>query len=251
MARELQDSLVIRAVRDLHESPLMRSVRELQSYSAMGVLRELKDSPITRALRGLESSSLMASLMRLSGTPFESELIHQAVTIAHYAGHQGQSSHEGLPEELVAADAELNRLSDDNFDFSSLSESGRRALLWLFYWIILPFLVNIAAVAAWERFNERAAVGAGVTTPHEAKRLAQCGNGLEREIFAGCRVVTGGGLRFRAAPGMKAQVITNLPLGKLLVILDSSERAWLLVEVGIEGELIEGWVARRYTTQFR
>ncbi|WP_456269100.1 SH3 domain-containing protein [Kushneria sp. AK178] len=251
LVREFQDSPTMRAVRDLQESPLMRSVREFQDSSAMGAMRELQDSPITRALRGLESSSLMASLTRLSGTPFDSELIHQAVAIAHYAGHQGQSSYEDVPEELAAADAELNCLSDDNFDFSSLSEGGRRALLWLFYWIVLPFLVNMAAAAAWEQFEERAAVGGDVTTPHEAKRLAQCGNELEREIFAGCRVVTGGELRLRAAPGMKAQIITNLPLGKLLVILDSSERAWLLVEVDIEGELIEGWVARRYTTQFR
>ncbi|MCG6659622.1 SH3 domain-containing protein [Halomonas campisalis] len=193
----------------------------------------------------------MGALPRLTGTPFDPELIRQAVAIAQHAGYREKTGHAEIPEELAAVEAELNRLGQGGLDFSSLSESGRRALAWLFYWIVLPFLMNMAAAMALERFSERAAVSEGVTTPHGAKMLARCSNELEREIFAGCRVVTGDGLRLRAGPSMKAKVMTNLPLGKIIVVLDSSERAWLLVEVDIEGDRIEGWVARRYTTKFR
>jgi hypothetical protein len=116
---------------------------------------------------------------------------------------------------------------------------------------VLPFLLNLAANIALERFNEKSTVAENITTSREAKRLARCDNGLEREIFAGCCVVVGSGLRLRTGPSMKTEIISTVPLGKLIMILDSSERAWLNVEVDLEGDLIEGWVARRYTTPFR
>ncbi|PAU78384.1 SH3 domain-containing protein [Halomonas salipaludis] len=251
MAREFQGSPAVQMARDLQESPLMRMAREFHGSPAVQMARDFQDSPVTRALSGLEFSSLMDALPRLTGTPFDPELIHQAVAIAQQAGYRQQTGQQKVPEELAAVEAELNHLCQGGLDFSSLSENGRRALVWLFYWIVLPFLMNIAATMALEQYSERAVVSEGVTTPHGAKRLARCKSQLERGIFAGCRIVTGEGLRLRTGPSMKSQVMTNLPLGKIIVVLDSSERAWLLVEVEIEGDRVEGWVSRRYTTKFR
>ncbi len=41
---------------------------------------------------------------------------------------------------------------------------------------------------------------------------------LVQEEFAGCRMMTGTGLRLRAEPGMKSEIITTLPLGKLIIV---------------------------------
>ncbi|WP_193091607.1 SH3 domain-containing protein [Halomonas colorata] len=251
IAREFQGSTAAQVACELQESPLIRMAREFQGSTAFQIARDLQDFSVMQGLLGLESSSLMGALPRLTGMPFDPALISQAVAIAQHAGNRQQLDHEEASQELAAVEDELKRLGQGRLDFFSLSESGRRTLVWLFYWIVLPFLMNIAATMALERFSERTILSESVTTPREAKKLARCSSELEKEIFAGCRVVTGGSLRLRSGPSMKAEVMANLPLGKLIVVLDSSERAWLLVEVDIEDERIEGWVSRRYTTKFR
>lgn len=250
--RELQNSTATQLYKDTLDSPMMRTMQGLEDFPALALVRELQDSSIANALRGLEASSLMPALNRLTGTPFDSELIQRAVAFAHCSDYEHPRVDEALYAEFATVEAELNSFGNEApLDFTSLSESARTAVLWLFYHMVLPFLMSIAASLALERFNEKAATTEKVTTSREIKKLARCDSELEREIFAGCRVVTGNGLRLRAGPGMKAEIITALPLGKVVVVLDSSERAWLRVEVDLEGDLIEGWVARRYTTPFR
>jgi hypothetical protein len=251
MAREFQGSTVAQMAREFQGSTVAQIAREFQGSTVAQMAREFQDSSVTRGLRGLEFSSLLDALPRITGLPFDPALVNQAVAISQYTGYRQQAEHEIASEELTAVEEELNRLGQGSLDFSSLSESGRRTLVWLFYWVVLPFLVNIAASMALERFSEKAAISESVTTPNEAKRLARCSSELEKEIFTGCRVVIGDALRLRREPSMKAEVMTNLPLGKLIVVLDSSERAWLLVEVDMEGDRIEGWVSRRYTTKFK
>ncbi|WP_297797007.1 SH3 domain-containing protein [uncultured Marinobacter sp.] len=249
--RELQSSTAMQLYKDIHDPQMMRVMQGLEDFPALAMMEELRDSPIANALRGLDTSSLMPALSRLTRTPFDPELIHRAVAIAQRAGYEYQTADEVLHAEFATVEAELNSFGNESLDFTSLSERARTALLWLFYWLVLPYLMSIAAGITLDRFDEKSAVTENVRTSREAKKLARCDNGLERQIFAGCRVVIGSGLRLRAGPGMRAEIITTLPLGKLVTVLDSSERAWLHVEVDLEGDVIEGWVARRYTTPFR
>lgn len=268
-ARDLYDSSTIHAMREqlqglsamlqhqgLHDSAMMRMAEQLQNSPVGATTRKLRDSPILNGLRALESSSLLSALPRLKGTPFDPELIERAVAIAHRNSYGHRITDEVLQTDIGTVEEELNSYGDEPLEFRLLSERARRTILSLLYSIVVQFLVgimaNIAYNIALERFSEKGAVEAEITTSREAKRLARCDNGIEREIFAECRVVIGHGLRLRAEPGMKAQVLTTLPLGKLIMILDSSsERAWIHVEVELEGDLIDGWVARRYTTPFR
>lgn len=264
MARELQDSAAMRAavelqsssavkmVRDLQDSSAMRAVLDLENSPAMRTIQRLRDLPITHALHELESSSMMKALGRLEGAPFDPELIQKAVSIAQNAQPQSQTdSHGEILEQFAATGAELDRLGDDNLDFSSLSENSKRFLLWFINAIVLPFLISVAANLTMERFNQKVAEGKNITTTHEAKKLSRCADGLEREMFSGCRVVTGDGLRLRRGPGMKSDIVTTLPVGSVIFVLDSSSRSWLSVEVDVEGNPTQGWVARRYTRRFR
>ena len=50
---------------------------------------------------------------------------------------------------------------------------------------------------------------------------------------------------------MKSEIITILPVGTLVEIIDKSDRSWLLVEVEIDGVLEQGWISRRYTAYFK
>lgn len=248
---ELQSLTSLQRYQDLQDSSVTRILQDLQGDSILARVKELQNSSIASALRGMDVKSLIPVLTGLKGSPFDPELINEAVTLAHRAGYGYGTTDDLLQAEFATVAAEINSSGNEALDFRSLSESARKVVLWLFYFIVLPFLVNAATTIALERFNEKVAATAEVTTPREAKRLAKCDSSLDREIFAGCRVVTGMGLRLRTEPGMKSEIITTLPLGKLVVVLDSSERAWLHVEVDLDGDLIEGWVARRYTTSFK
>lgn len=248
---ELQSFASLQRYQDLQDSSVTRILQDLQGDSVLARLKELQDSSIANALRGMDVKSLIPVLTGLKGSPFDPEFINEAVTFAHRAGYGYGTSDDLLQAEFATVVAEINSSGNEVLDFRSLSESARKVVLWLFYFIVLPFLVNAAASIALERFNEKVAATAEVTTSREAKRLARCDTSLDREIFAGCRVVTGTRLRLRTEPGMKSEIITTLPLGKLVVVLDSSERAWLNVEVDLDGGVIEGWVARRYTTTFK
>jgi hypothetical protein len=248
---EIQGLTAMQLHQDIPDFPVKHFMQGIQDASAIKIARDIQNSPVLDALRELESSTLIPALTRLTRTPFDPELIDQAVAIAHRAENEYQTTDEVSHSELATIESELNSFANETLNFTSLSEHARTVVLWLFYRLVLPFLMGIAAGITLDRYYEKSNVTEKITTSREAKKLARCDSGLDRQIFAGCRVVTGSGLRLRTEPGMKSEVITTLPLGKLITVLDSSERAWLHVEVDLNGELIEGWVARRYTTPFR
>ncbi len=74
---------------------------------------------------------------------------------------------------------------------------------------------------------------------------------VNKEQLKNFRIVIGSDVNFRKGPSMKSEIITKLPLGKLIEVLDRSNRSWLRVKVEIEGEKFIGWVSRRYTIYFK
>ena len=74
---------------------------------------------------------------------------------------------------------------------------------------------------------------------------------VNKEQLKGYRVVTGSSVHLRKEPAMKSEIITKLPLGKLIKVLNKSNRSWLHVEVDIEEKMFVGWISRRYTTYFK
>tara|TARA_R100001039_G_C1781180_1_gene67694 strand:- start:276 stop:590 length:315 start_codon:yes stop_codon:yes gene_type:complete len=91
-----------------------------------------------------------------------------------------------------------------------------------------------------------------INTPSEAKAFAkELNENFDRSALKGFRVITANALNFRGGPGMKSEIITILPVGTLVEIIDKSDRSWLLVEVEIDGVLEQGWISRRYTAYFK
>jgi hypothetical protein len=50
---------------------------------------------------------------------------------------------------------------------------------------------------------------------------------------------------------MKSNVITGLPIGTLVDVIDKANRSWLLVEVEVNGSIEQGWISRRHTVFFK
>lgn len=93
---------------------------------------------------------------------------------------------------------------------------------------------------------------AKVDTAAEARSKARhIPEGVSREQLSGFRVLTGDRVHLRDGPGKRHLAIEMLPMGSLLQVLDSSGKAWILVSVVVDGELLEGWVLRRYTKRIR
>lgn len=66
-----------------------------------------------------------------------------------------------------------------------------------------------------------------------------------------CRTITAHSVNFRQNPNMKSDVITTLPINKLVEVIDKSDKSWLLVRTEIDNQMVEGWVLRRYTDNLR
>ena len=91
-----------------------------------------------------------------------------------------------------------------------------------------------------------------ITTPQDAKNFVKKPNKkFDRTALKGFRVITANTLNLRENPGMKSEIITTIPIGTLVEVIDKSDRSWLLVEVEIDGNLELGWISRRYTAYFK
>ncbi|MDH5786408.1 MAG: SH3 domain-containing protein [Chromatiales bacterium] len=157
-----------------------------------------------------------------------------------------------LTEQARSANDEFQALVNGSLGLESLSDKSLRFLLWLLNGIILPiFAAAMGGIIATQYINDKALALGLAKNNREVKTLVRCYSNEEKMALSGCRVVLGDGIRVRATPGLKGNVIATLPVGKIVTILDSTQRAWLLIEADIDGETVEGWVSRRYTVPFR
>jgi len=153
----------------------------------------------------------------------------------------------------------LNEILEGIQDLKSyylLSDRDKGVFLYVYDKYILPVLLNIFVaglffhIGALQYELQQRLQNANTIT--EVKRVVKSiGVSEKKELLKGYRVTIGDGLYLREDSNKKSDVILKLPVGQLLNVIDKSKRPWLYVEVEIEGELIEGWVARRYTTYFK
>ena len=95
------------------------------------------------------------------------------------------------------------------------------------------------------------------TSKSEAKKITKTiPSYFDKNMLKGLRIPTKNRLLLRAKPIMKADVLEELSFGNLLKTIQCDEakknnKSWLHVQVEIDGEIIEGWVLRRYTAYFK
>ena len=148
---------------------------------------------------------------------------------------------------------EIQRELEGDSDYNALSESAKALLSYIYHYYFLPIFIGVVIVPMMMAYTQ------GVQTElQENKTPAEIRSyvrkpvhGVNKELLKGYRVTTASNVHLRKAPNMKSPIITKLPLGKLVEVLDKSKRSWLFVEVDIEGERFVGWVSRRYTTYFK
>ena len=160
-----------------------------------------------------------------------------------------------LPEDQdidQSIQAEIQKELAENSDYNSLSKRAQLLLSYIYHKYFLPIILGLLTGIMWQQAQKVQISLQEKETPAEIKSYTRKPiPGINKNLLKGYRVVTGADVHLRKDPSMKSDIITTLPLGQLLEVLDKSNRSWIFVKVEIEGEEFVGWVSRRYTTYFK
>jgi hypothetical protein len=250
----LQESEAMRSFKSVAESTRLSSIvfqqseaaKQLQVFAKTSQLASiaLSQSDAFKQLSQLNSLASFKALANLRNSPFSDlSLVNFAPQI---------TAEQVIDESLVEIDSKISQEILSETDFNALSDNTKKILIYLYHYYFLP--VVLACLTAYMMMNagEARKELQSVSTPAEVRSFVCSSNGnFDRQSLKGFRVTTVGSLNFRDSPNMKSEVITTLPIGALVEVIDKSHRSWLLVEAEIDGELEQGWVSRRYTSYFK
>ncbi|EIP0123039.1 DUF1289 domain-containing protein [Vibrio alginolyticus] len=134
-------------------------------------------------------------------------------------------------------------------DLDNLSDKAIRALFKILEAIVLPFILSCLATLYMEQSDKIRTVFQGLTSTKEVKHEIR--NNTFDNSFQNYRIVIATKLNLREHPTTKSTVMGTLPLGDVLETLDAEDRHWLYVRVELDGEIVTGWVYRRYTKRLK
>lgn len=250
----LQESEALKSFRAVAEStqlPAMvfqqfETAKHLQSLAASSQLASiaLAQSEAFKQISQLSNLALFKALFSLENSPFfksSASVFSSEIALS-----------ETLDESLIEIDAEVSEEILSVTDFNALSEKTKSILLYLYHTYFLPVFLSCLSAYVMTNAIEARKETVSITTPSEARAFVKGLNeNFDRAALKGFRVITAKALNFRENPGMKSRIITTLPVGTLVEVIDKSNRSWLLVEVEIDGVLEQGWISRRYTAYFK
>ncbi|WP_411292537.1 SH3 domain-containing protein [Vibrio parahaemolyticus] len=134
-------------------------------------------------------------------------------------------------------------------DLDNLSDKAIRALFKILEIIVLPFILSCLATLYMERSDKIRTVFHNLTSVKEVKQEIR--NNTFDHSFQNYRIVIATELNLREHPTTKSEVMGALPLGDVLETLDAEDRHWIYVRVELDGEIVTGWVYRRYTKRLK
>lgn len=272
-----------------HESDAMKSIRQLTESSQLATLalqesdamRSFKavaesvrlssiafqKSDIAKQLKKFEKTSQLASIALQ-----QSEAFKKISQISNLASFRALASLDNSPfpqsealvftsemgktdiidESLKEIDTQISAEIYSQTDFNALSDKTKSILLYLYHYYFLPILLSCLSAYMMTNAMEARKELESISTPTGVRQFTRAPNrNFDRSSLKGFRVTTAQSLHFREGPSLKSEIITTLPIGSLVEVIDRSHRSWLLVEVEIDGVLEHGWVSRRYTTYFK
>ncbi len=223
LSGSLNSIAAVRAIAHGH----VEAIRNLDSFEA---LENLKDSPFSADYEGGSYDQCANSEVSLE------DLDNSVVSI----------------DELKELDTEILLELEGVADFESLPTRTQKKIgeLWHLFWLNL--IVTILVQAVLLVGSELVADFSGAETCQEVKeRVKQAQSKFDSSLLAAYRVTTASNLHLRTEGHTKSDIMALLTRGTVVKVLDSSKKAWLLVEVEVDGEVLQGWVFRRYTTYFK
>ena len=251
--RAMENSPALNAMRAFENSPALKAMRTMETSPAMKVIRAMENSPALKAMRAMHSSPAIWAITEFRNTPFNQVPVFNLFNRSLWAtkGHDDTEVDSFFAIDPMVEN-EIEREYNKGKDFSLLSGQAKETISYIYHYYFLPVLLSCIATVimmnaetAQHKFNE----ANSSTEVRSLTRKPQ--EDVSKELLKGYRVVIADSLRLRAKPSMESEVIVTLPIGKLVNVIDSSNRSWLYVQVEHDDGLIEGWISRRFTTIFR
>lgn len=245
------------------QTALMSSTKVLASLSAVNntqveLVRSLQHHTFAELLNSRSSAVEQILQQRYSGLNTHESI--GELLARHYGlsiDEDGDTSADNatlpeLPQELLQLPID-QALAKTNVQIwlSKLSGYAKKAInAMLIQWLLITIIGGVGNDAVKDVvkcYLPEAIVGecSSRQTRKEIQNILSTENRWEN--LKNFRLVTRDNVFLRAGPSERAEILEMLPMNTLLLIMDKSNRQWLAVEIEYNGEIIQGWVSRRYT----
>lgn len=230
----IQESDAMRSFKAVAESVRLSSLafqqsktaKQLQSFAKTSQLASiaLQQSEAFKQISQISNLASFKALASLDNSPFP-----QSAVLA-FASEM--SNTDIIDESLKEIDAQLSAEIYSQTDFNALSDKTKSILLYLYHYYFLPILLSCLSAYMMANAIEARKELESISTPAEVRQFTRAPNhNFERSSLKRFRVTTVQSLNFREGPSMKSEIITTLPIGSLLEVIDKSHRSWLLARI--------------------
>lgn len=147
-----------------------------------------------------------------------------------------------------AAENEIIDLLKNGKSLSQLSDGSRRYWLTFCFCLFFTLMNNASAlitVGTWIQ-----SMIAVAENPREVRKQLGALSGEQRALMEGQSVTTGEQVILRSSSSADSPELGRMARGVFLEVLEGSKDGWVHVLAEIDGEMVEGWVARRYVVVF-
>lgn len=275
--RSLQTSPVFDVARLVKESPAFAVARSLQTSPFWGNLHKLEASPVFAAMRALQRPAAFEALQTIAAMNsralngawhradlrFTDEALLQGIAAARDSHLEAliQRAEEtfrnldGAPAATVDDEAAVaEEIRGALLDFDNIKTLSLAALGYFFKLIVVLCAVY-QGIAQWPDFQAGACdLQARLLTVEARRALRRVTKGLvcdiPHEMLKGMRYTDRASISLHERPAIRAKVLETLPKGAVLIVLDDSDRNWLLVRFSYDGRETDGWVSRKFVRRF-
>lgn len=223
------------------------SLREKYFSSTRFAEIEFQESVAIKALSKFSELSSFKAFNSLENSPFR----HVAEDFSRFNDFEIE-----IPDiddqNLIDAESELSNELSTCKDFNLLSDKAKQILNYIYHSYFLPILLGCGASVIMFNVQMARDEFKQVATASEVRSLARSyPHSFDSSFLGDYRVTIGDNLHLRKDAGMKSPIISEIPIGSLLEIIDNSNRSWLLVDIEINGKIETGWVSRKFAIKIR
>ncbi len=212
----------------------MKMMREIQNSPATKVMREMQDSPAMKMMREIQNSpafnEIHITLKSIQSSNTYFEIIEDSIGISDEAIDTNNSKN-------------INQLNSESLFINTILLSI--CILSINTQVSLDqILVNLAQNLL------NSTLFFYLQSKYEIAKISS--NGIDKNDFKNSRITTKS-VSFHFNPQINSELIETLEPYKFLEIIYEPDlhKSWLKVRVAINGEILEGYVLRRYTSPIK